>query len=310
MNRYRVAKCAPITLSLCLLVAALAADAAPGGRGGGKPGDGGSTPTLEFTSDKADYLTGETAVLTWSSSGTKFCSASDDWTGKLPTGGSYTTAPLDGPHQYTLKCSSRGGGVQHTLALSVSDPVATEPPPPTDPVPPPTDPEPAPAPVPEPTLTLTADSTTVDSGGSVGLTWTTSNASACTASGGWYGAKPASGGETVGPISSGTGFSLTCTGDGGSVLATVQVDAVSLVNITWQAPSQNVDGTPLTDLAGFRIYYGEESRAYTRSLSVDDAAAVSHALTLSTGSYFVAMTAVDDGGNESAFSNEVLKTAP
>jgi hypothetical protein len=305
MNCHRIAKCAPVTLSLGLLVAALAADAAPGGRGGGKPGDGGSAPTLEFISDKADYVAGETAVLSWSSSGTKFCSASDDWTGKLPTSGSYTTAPLDGPHQYTLKCNARGGGVEQTLALSVSDPVATEPPPPTDP-----DPVPAPDPVPEPTLTLTASSTAVDSGGSVSLTWTTSNASTCTASGGWYGEKPASGAETVGPISSGTGFSLTCTGDGGSVLATVQVDTVSLVNVSWQPPSENVDGTPLTDLSGFRIYYGEDSRAYSQTLTVDDAAAVSHTLALSTGSYYVAMTAIDGDGNESAFSNEVLKTAP
>jgi len=26
--------------------------------------------------------------------------------------------------------------------------------------------------------------------------------------------------------------------------------------LSWQAPTDNVDGTPLTDLAGFRVYYG------------------------------------------------------
>lgn len=54
-----------------------------------------------------------------------------------------------------------------------------------------------------PTLTLTALPTTVDKGGSTTLTWTVNNASSCTATGDWTGAKLATNGvhsELVGPL--------------------------------------------------------------------------------------------------------------
>ena len=73
---------------------------------------------------------------------------------------------------------------------------------------------------------------------------------------------------------------------------------------------QNVDGTPLTDLAGYRIYYGTVSRTYSDMVEVTDPQTTSHTLDLTSGDYYVAMTALDLEGNESAYSNEVLKTSP
>lgn len=35
--------------------------------------------------------------------------------------------------------------------------------------------------------------------------------------------------------------------------------ATSSVTLSWSMPTQNVDGTPLTDLAGYKVYYGQES---------------------------------------------------
>jgi hypothetical protein len=66
----------------------------------------------------------------------------------------------------------------------------------------------------------------------------------------------------------------------------------------------------LTDLSGYRIYYGSESRNYSDQVEINDATASSHTLSLSSGDYFVAMTALDRDGNESAYSNEVVKTSP
>ncbi|MEZ5559896.1 MAG: fibronectin type III domain-containing protein [Pseudomonadales bacterium] len=79
------------------------------------------------------------------------------------------------------------------------------------------------------------------------------------------------------------------------------------MTLAWQAPTENVDGSPLTDLAGYRVYYGEQSRAYTDTVDVSDNAATSTSLTLVSGSYYFAMTALDSVGNESAYSNEVVK---
>jgi len=78
---------------------------------------------------------------------------------------------------------------------------------------------------PTPTLTLSANPTTVASGGQSVLTWASSNASSCTASGGWTGGKSTSGNETVGPLTQTTTYTLTCTGAGGNIArnATVTV---------------------------------------------------------------------------------------
>jgi hypothetical protein len=56
------------------------------------------------------------------------------------------------------------------------------------------------------------------------LTWSSSNATACTAYGAWSGAKAASGSASTGPLTAGTTFSLACSGAGGiSSLASVSI---------------------------------------------------------------------------------------
>jgi len=88
----------------------------------------------------------------------------------------------------------------------------------------------------------------------------------------------------------------------------VSVSVRGSVTLSWVAPTENVDGTALTDLAGYRVYYGTGSRSYTTMRDVPGASTTSTSLTLSSGDYYVAMTALDGEGNESAYSNEVIKT--
>jgi hypothetical protein len=90
----------------------------------------------------------------------------------------------------------------------------------------------------------------------------------------------------------------------------VSVSAIGEIQISWVAPTENVDGTPLTDLASFRIYYGPDSRAYSNSVDVMDASATSYALNAASGDYYVTMTALDAEGNESAYANEILRSVP
>ncbi|HEX7034414.1 MAG TPA: fibronectin type III domain-containing protein [Pseudomonadales bacterium] len=78
--------------------------------------------------------------------------------------------------------------------------------------------------------------------------------------------------------------------------------------MSWQAPTHNTDGTPLTDLAGYRIYYGLTGRNYTDQLPVSAASATSYSLSLPSGDYYFAMTAADADGVESDYSNEVVRT--
>ena len=112
----------------------------------------------------------------------------------------------------------------------------------------------------------------------------------------------------VGPLTSGKTFTLSCSGPGGNTVQMLSVPVVGPVTLSWVAPEENVDGSTLSDLAGYRIYQGEESRAYTEQVSVGDPSATTHTMSLPTGEYYFAMTAVDGEGNESAYSNEVIRT--
>jgi hypothetical protein len=92
----------------------------------------------------------------------------------------------------------------------------------------------------------------------------------------------------------------------------VSVEAASL-SVTWSAPATNADGTPLTDLASYRIYLGTSSpacpgtpfRTVTAPTATPTAGqTVSTVLTgLTAGTtYFSRITAVDSSGNESVCS--------
>ena len=37
---------------------------------------------------------------------------------------------------------------------------------------------------------------------------------------------------------------------------------------SWDAPTTNADGTPLTDLAGYKVYYGPSSGNYSQAIDV------------------------------------------
>ena len=80
-----------------------------------------------------------------------------------------------------------------------------------------------------PTLSFSADPTSIAVGQSTTLTWSASNTTTCTAFGGWSGTKAASGSESVSPTQT-TTYVLSCTGEGGSVSASVSVDVSSVVN--------------------------------------------------------------------------------
>jgi hypothetical protein len=158
-----------------------------------------------------------------------------------------------------------------------------------------------------PRVELTASDSAVAAGEVVELSWTSANADQCTASGGWSGDRGTQGRATGGPITEGTTFTLTCSGAGGNAMAMVTVAMSGVITLKWQPPAENVDGTPVSDLAGYRIYYGERSREYTNHEAVPNPRAMSHDVPVVSGSYYFAMTVLDSSGNESGYSNEVVK---
>lgn len=82
--------------------------------------------------------------------------------------------------------------------------------------------------IPIPTLTFTANPSTIDPGQPSTLSWSSTNTTSCTASGGWSGPKGLNGSEVVSPSST-TTYTLSCDGPGGSVpkSATVTVNPIA-----------------------------------------------------------------------------------
>jgi hypothetical protein len=63
--------------------------------------------------------------------------------------------------------------------------------------------------------------------------------------------------------------------------------------VTWAAPSLNTDGTALTDVSGFRVYYGTSASNLSASADVTGAATRSFlvtGLTAATTYYFAVAT--------------------
>ena len=79
------------------------------------------------------------------------------------------------------------------------------------------------------------------------------------------------------------------------------------VSLRWDAPTTNVDDTPLTDLAGFKIYWGTATGVYTDF--VDAGMTLCYVLSgLTSGlTYYFVATAYNISANESSYSNEVNK---
>jgi hypothetical protein len=81
------------------------------------------------------------------------------------------------------------------------------------------------------------------------------------------------------------------------------------VALAWTPPTQNDDGSTLTDLSGYKIHYGTESGNYTETVDVDNAGLSRFELSsLPQGQLYIAMTAVNASGAQSAFSPEVAVT--
>jgi hypothetical protein len=84
---------------------------------------------------------------------------------------------------------------------------------------------------------------------------------------------------------------------------------VGTATLAWAAPQANADGTALTDLAGFRVYYGTSHGVYSQSVTISSPTTLRYTIqNLSAGTYYMVVKAFDTSNIESAASTEVSKT--
>lgn len=137
---------------------------------------------------------------------------------------------------------------------------------------------------------------------SVTITWDVSafTGGSCTASGSWTGAKALKGSQTASNLTSNASYTLSCsrpiTGTGSAMLE-------------WSKPTTNTDGSPITNLAGFRILYGTSATALTQTVQVATPSATTFTVAnLNAGTWYFAVRAYNSAGGESVNSNVDSKT--
>jgi hypothetical protein len=79
--------------------------------------------------------------------------------------------------------------------------------------------------------------------------------------------------------------------------------------LKWTPPTENEDGSPLLNLAGYRVYWGRSGESLSNSVRIDNPSVTRYVVeNLAPGDYEFAVTAVNNRGIESRFSNIKAKT--
>ncbi len=119
----------------------------------------------------------------------------------------------------------------------------------------------------------------------------------------------------------GTTGSIKITGTNGSSSASIGPFAITVnapavtppatgsATLSWTAPTENTDGTPIVGLAGYHIYYGTTENAWTTTITVASATETSYVVSgLAPGTYYFAVVAFNSAGVDSPQSNVLSKT--
>ena len=78
--------------------------------------------------------------------------------------------------------------------------------------------------------------------------------------------------------------------------------------LSWTAPTENTDGSSLSNLSGYRIRYGTSASALTRTIVINNASVTTYVVEdLAPSMWFFAVTAVASSGTESSNSNVASK---
>jgi hypothetical protein len=93
-----------------------------------------------------------------------------------------------------------------------------------------------------------------------------------------------------------------------SIAVNAASSSVGAATLQWTPPTRNTDGSSLTNLSGYRIYYGTSSTSLTRTVTINSAGVSSYVISdLSPATYYFAVTAVNTGGVESSRSSLASK---
>jgi hypothetical protein len=118
---------------------------------------------------------------------------------------------------------------------------------------------------------------------------------------------PAAGGTTAPTTAPAAGGTTAPTPPSAPTAPTAPADGTA--TLTWSAPTEDANGSPIIGLAGYNIHYGTDPSNLTESINVAGASATTYTVTgLSAGTYYFAVAAFNSEGVDSALSNIGEKT--
>jgi len=243
-------------------------------------------PTVTISASPSTVSSNGSTTLSWTSTDATSCNATGDWSGSKSVSGSQTISSLVADSTFNLSCTGSGGTANYSVNVSVLDP--------------------------EPTVTISASPSTVSSNGSTTLSWTSTDATSCNATGDWSGSKSVSGSQTINSIIADSSFTLSCTGEGGTVNRSVDVSVVvnntGTALLSWVPSTENTDESVLTDLAGYKIYYGTSPGNYSETITLDNPGLSSYLVeSLPSATWYFVMSSYNASNIESSYSGEVSK---
>ena len=130
------------------------------------------------------------------------------------------------------------------------------------------------------------------------------------------------GGSTAAPITAGatppaSGSGSSSSSGGGTTVATGSKATTPVKPITtngvatldWMPPTQNSDGSVLTNLAGYTVYYGTSPNDLSQSVKVSNPGLSAYTVTgLNSGTWYFAVTSYSTDGVESGRTSTISTT--
>ncbi len=175
-----------------------------------------AVPTVNLTAAPLSVAFNSSTSLSWISEHADTCTASGAWSGSVGTSGlSVSSGALTADSTFTVTCSGPGGSASDSVNVTVADAGS-------------------------PSVSMLASPSSVTSGGTTNLIWTSGNTDSCSASGDWSGALATAGNQQVGPLTSDSTFVINCTGPGGDASQTVTVP------INTATPTVTISAAPTT----------------------------------------------------------------
>lgn len=158
------------------------------------------------------------STLTWLSTNATSCTASRAWSGSQAIAGTASTGALSQDSTFALTCTGAGGATSASVTVTVGA-------------------------LPPPTVAISASPTSVAYGASSTVTWSSTNATSCTASGAWSGAQASAGSVSTGALTANRTYTITCNGAGGS--------ASQSVTVMVSSPTVTISANPAINLPAF-----------------------------------------------------------